>query len=361
MYGSSLQRGHRQSLGFLMIGIEGTSLDEATRQQLMHPAVAGVILFSRNYQDPIQLQQLCAEIHGLRHPRLLISVDHEGGRVQRFKQQGFTALPAMGVLGAYHDHHPVEALQATFYTGWLLAAELLACGVDFSFTPVVDLDYGQSSVIGDRAFHHNPTVVASLADALIRGMQAAGMSAVAKHFPGHGYATVDTHIAIAEDPRDLTQLMRSDIQPFIHLIRQHVAGIMIAHIIYPQVDALPAGLSSQWLQNILRGKLGFSGAIISDDLGMQAVANRMPAGELSAAFYQAGCDLVLLCNQADQITEALDAHRHYQVDPVQESRLIRLHGKPLQSVGLARLHLTQPWLKAIKYLQAAALLPSDIS
>lgn len=360
MYGNSDLLGKAQSLGFLMIGISGVELTEAERQQLMHPAVAGVVLFRRNYQSPQQLRALTQSIHGLRHPRLLVSVDHEGGRVQRFKTQGFTPLPPMRALGAAYDAHPQQALHSAYNLGWLLAAELLACGVDFSFAPVVDLDYGNSSVIGDRAFHHNPHVVGLLAEQLMQGMQVAGMSSVAKHFPGHGFVVPDTHEAMAEDKRSLASLIGADMQPFKHLIQHYCGAVMAAHVIYPTVDALPAGLSEVWLKQLLRVQCGFQGAIISDDLGMQAVASLASGGELAQRFHQAGCDLVLLCNESVQIESALSQHLHYQADALQESRLIRLHGKPKHSVSsLAALHKTGQWLTVMKQLAKAGLVTFD--
>lgn len=360
MYGNSEALGKAQSLGFLMIGLSGYSLTDDERAQLMHPAVAGVVLFRRNYASPEQLRGLTQEIHGLRHPRLLVSVDHEGGRVQRFKTQGFTPLPAMRALGESYDEHPQQALHSVYNVGWLLAAELLACGVDFSFTPVIDLDYGNSSVIGDRAFHHNPHVVGLLAEQLMQGMQAAGMSAVAKHFPGHGFVVPDTHLAMAVDTRSLASLVGADMQPFKHLIQHYCGAVMAAHVIYPAVDDVPAGLSRIWLQQLLREQCGFNGAIISDDLGMQAVASMASGGELAKRFHQAGCDLVLLCNDADQIESALSVHRYYEADALQESRLIRLHGKPKHPVSsLAALHKTGQWLTVMKHLAKVGLVTFD--
>jgi len=362
MYGSSASLGVAQSLGFLMIGLSGTDLTERERQQLMHPAVAGVVLFRRNYETPEQLRALTSHIHGLRHPRLLVSVDHEGGRVQRFKTQGFTPLPAMRALGDCYDQHPQESLHLAYSLGWLLAAELLACGVDFSFAPVLDLDYGNSSVIGDRAFHHNPHVVGLLAEQVMNGMQAAGMSCVAKHFPGHGFVVPDTHIDMAKDCRPLASLVGADMQPFKHLIRHYCGAIMAAHVIYNEVDDLPAGLSSIWLKQLLREQCGFNGAIISDDLGMQAVASLASGGQLANDFHQAGCDLVLLCNDQTQIESALTDHHAYEADALQESRLIRLHGKPKQAVaGLKALHKTGQWLSVMKHLAKAGLVTFDTS
>jgi beta-N-acetylhexosaminidase len=339
-----------------MIGIADKTLSASDKQQLLHPAVAGVVVFSRNFESPEQLRALTESIHALRHPRLLVAVDHEGGRVQRFKTQGFTRLPAMNRLGLLHDEHPQQALRIAQDIGWLLAAELLACGVDFSFAPVLDLDYGNSSVIGDRAIHHNPHVVGELASHLVMGMNRAGMAAVGKHFPGHGHVVPDTHVAIAIDDRPLAALIGADMQPFKILVEQHLAAIMAAHVIYPQVDALPAGLSTVWLQDLLRQRCGFQGAIISDDLGMAAVSALADGATLAEGFRKAGCDLVLLCNDKHQIEQALAGLTQYDADPVQESRLIRLHGKPKQHHhSLSHLQASNDWLITIKRLEGVGL------
>ncbi len=353
MYGISQQKGSRQSLGCLMLGVEGLALTEQDRERLLHPAVAGVILFARNYANPEQLSALTSEIHALRHPRLMVAVDQEGGRVQRFKTEGFTRFAPPSRLGEQYDLHPQLALDMARDWGWVLASELLACGVDFSMTPVVDLDYGHSQVIGDRALHHNPHVVARLAQAMLTGMTQAGMTGVAKHFPGHGYALADTHTDMAVDHRVLEQLVFADMQPYHELIPQHLGAVMVAHVIYPSVDALPAGLSEKWLQQILRQQLAFQGAIISDDLGMAAVASRDTPAKLVQQFVTAGCDLVLLCNDWAQIDLALQGMQDYSADPVQESRLIRLHGNPRLAhyPSLARLHLSSEWLSRIKGLR----------
>lgn len=279
-----------QALGPAMIDIAGTALTDLDRERLCHPLVGGMILFSRNYTSREQLTALCAEIHALRTPRLLIAVDHEGGRVQRFRE-GFTRLPAMRRLGELYVQDAETALQMARDVGYVLAAELLACGVDFSFTPVLDLDYGNSSVIGDRSFHRQPLVVAALANALIGGLGAAGMKSCGKHFPGHGHVAADSHVAIPVDERSLDQL-EEDIQAFR---LSHVDAIMPAHVIYPAVDARPAGFSPVWLQK-LRAEFGFGGVIFSDDLSMQGAS---VAGDILAragAAWQAGCDMLLVCN-----------------------------------------------------------------
>lgn len=358
MYGNSQAQGVRQSLGCLMIGIEGLQLTDRDRQRLLHPAVAGVILFARNYANPEQLHQLTGEIHALRHPRLLVAVDQEGGRVQRFKTEGFTRFAPVSRLGEVYDQHPQQALALAQAWGWLLASELVACGVDFAMSPVLDLDHGHSQVIGDRAFHHNPHVVSVLADKMMQGMQSAGMTAVAKHFPGHGYATADTHLEMAVDERSFEQIRLSDMQPYPALIANHLGAVMAAHVIYPQIDQQPAGLSSVWLQAILRQTLGFQGAIISDDLGMLAVAKLARADLLVTAFRQAGCDLILLCNDWQQIDQALAGLSGYVADPVQESRLIRLHANPrcVHHHRLMQLQLSKDWLQRFKHLAQAQLI-----
>lgn len=340
-----------------MIGVEGTTLSYRDKQRLLHPAIAGVVLFRRNFISAEQLSDLTHEIHALRQPKLLIAVDHEGGSVQRFKEKGFTHFTAMSALGQHYDQHPTFALDLAHSLGWVLASELLSCGVDFSFTPVCDLDYGNSSVIGNRAFHHNPHVVSLLTTALVKGMGEAGMAAVAKHFPGHGHVIPDTHETFAIDERSLETLSATDIQPFKALIDQHIAAIMAAHVIYPSVDKYPAGMSAVWLQTQLREHYHFSGAIISDDLGMKAVSDMAPVAELVGQFRSAGCDLVLLCNDWQQIDDALAGWQDYQVDLVQESRLIRLHGKPKFHHSLAQLHLSPSWLHHMKLLVNAKLCP----
>lgn len=319
--------GKAMSLGSVMVDIAGTTLTEEDKERLLDPLVAGVILFSRNFESVEQLKLLTADIHRLRHPKLLIGVDHEGGRVQRFRE-GFNRLPPMRALGRYYHLHPRKALEDAEKIGWLMAAELLAAGVDFSFAPVLDLDYGGSKVIGDRAFDADKTVVAKLATALMKGMRHAGMASVGKHFPGHGYIEADSHYEIAVDERSLAEIQQNDIQPFLELIAEGLEAVMPAHVIYPQVDKNPAGFSVFWLQQILRQQYHFEGAIISDDMSMQAAKS---FGDIVAgveAALQAGCDLVLVCNDsvaADKVLSQLS----WQSNPLNHARLIRLqsHGK----------------------------------
>lgn len=285
--------------GPLMIDIAGTTLTDLDRERLCHPLVGGIILFTRNYTDPAQLSALTAEIHALRQPPLLITVDHEGGRVQRFRN-GFTRLPAPGLLGQLWEQDQAAALAAAQDVGYVLAAELRAHGVDFSFTPVLDLNYGRSTVIGDRALHSNPQVVAALADAVIAGLREAGMASCGKHFPGHGYVEADSHIAIPVDERPL-EAIAVDMEAFRNV---RPAAVMPAHVIYPQVDDRPAGFSPVWV-GMLRELLGLDGVIFSDDLSMEGAS---VAGDIVArveAAWQAGCDVLLVCNAPDSVDAVL--------------------------------------------------------
>lgn len=289
-----------------MLDVAGTALTDEERVRLMDPLVGGVILFTRNFSDSEQLVALTAQIHNLRDPALIIAVDHEGGRVQRFRNDGFTRLPAMGRLGQLWEADHVAGLEAARATGYVLAAELLAHGVDLSFTPVLDLDYGVSRVIGDRAFHRDPQVVASLAAALVAGMTEAGMGCVGKHFPGHGCVEADSHHQIPVDRRDFDTVWAEDIAPYRHRIGRQLSGIMPAHVIFEGIDASPAGFSRFWLQEVLRQRLGFRGVIFSDDLTMEGAT---VAGDIVArarAAVAAGCDMVLVCNRPDLATDLLD-------------------------------------------------------
>jgi beta-N-acetylhexosaminidase len=313
-------------LGSVMIDIEGLELTDVDRDRLLNPLVAGVILFSRHFESVEQLQKLTTEIHQLRHPRLLIAVDHEGGRVQRFRD-GFTRLPAMQKLGQLYAKDKKQGQAFAETVGWLLATELLVCGVDFSFAPVVDLDYGTSSVIGDRAFAQDEQVVADLSYHLMAGMHKAGMASVAKHFPGHGYIKEDTHAEIAIDARSFDELSQKDIQPFLHLIANNVESIMPAHVIYPKVDDKPVGFSKKWL-DILRNQCHFNGVIVSDDISMLAVAGFGSPSERVLKALEAGCDLVLVCNDLEATDEVL-SNLTFEASALSHVRLIRMHGKPM--------------------------------
>jgi beta-N-acetylhexosaminidase len=307
-------------LGPVMVDVAGLALTDAERARLQHPLVGGVILFARNYAAPEQLAALTAEIRALRRPALLIAVDHEGGRVQRF-QAGFTRIPPMRKLGALHDRDPALAGSLAQALGVVLGGELRRHGVDLSFTPCVDLDYGESSVIGDRAFHRDPAVVGALALRLVQGLARVGMGAVAKHFPGHGYVRADSHLDVPVDERPFNEIDRLDIAPYRRLIPAGLAGIMPAHVIFTQVDDKPAGFSRMWLQNVLRIRMGFDGLIFSDDLSMEGarVAGDI-VGRARAAF-DAGCDMVLVCNAPDTADDLIARLGHV---PVNAARLERM-------------------------------------
>jgi len=292
-------------LGPVVVDLAGLELTAEEREILAHPLVGGVILFARNYAAPDQLRALTRSIHEIRNPPLLIAVDHEGGRVQRFLD-GFTRLPPMRALGRAHDRNPALAENLAGAIGVVLAAELAAHGVDFSFAPVLDVDFGSSSVIGDRAFHADADIVARLAGALVGGMARMGMGAVGKHFPGHGYVRADSHHEVPVDERDLATIEANDLVPYRALIERGLAGVMPAHVIYPKVDARPAGFSPVWLKDILRGRLGFDGIVFSDDLSMEGATVAGGIVERGRAALDAGCDIVLVCNAPDAAQRLLD-------------------------------------------------------
>ena len=286
--------------GPLMIDIAGLALTDLDRERLSHPLVGGLILFGRNYQSPEQLTQLTAEVHALRSLPLPIAIDHEGGRVQRCRE-GFTRLPPMRRLGELWESNPHEALVAAHDIGYVLAAELRQCGVDLSFTPVLDLDWGRSGVIGNRSFHGDPTAVAQLAEALIKGLRRAGMAACGKHFPGHGWAEADSHVAIPVDPRGLAELA-IDMEPYRRLT---LDAVMPAHVIYPEVDSRSAGFSPVWIGK-LREELGFDGVIFSDDLSMEGASVAGDTVGRASAAWDAGCDMLLVCNTPDAVGDVLE-------------------------------------------------------
>jgi beta-N-acetylhexosaminidase len=296
----------RLPLGPVMLDPAGLALTDDDRRRLLHPATGGVILFARNYQDPVQLALLTAEIRALRTPELLVCTDHEGGRVQRFRE-GFTAIPAMRRLGVQWDRDRESARRAARAAGLVIAAELGAHGVDFSFTPVLDLDYGSSEVIGERALHFDPNAVGALAAALIQGLASGGMPAVGKHFPGHGFAAADSHVALPRDERAVAEILKKDVAPYRAAIGAGLAGIMPAHVIYARADAEPAGYSAYWLKEVLRGSLGFSGLIFSDDLSMEGASTAGGVPERARAALGAGCDMVLLCGDPEGQDRLLDA------------------------------------------------------
>jgi beta-N-acetylhexosaminidase len=292
--------------GPVVVDVVGHALTDDDRRRLSHAAAGAVILFSRNFASCEQLIALTDEIERLREPALPVCVDHEGGRVQRFRE-GFTAIPPMRTLGKFWDRDRTFGKEAAGSLAFIIGAELAAHGVDFSFAPVLDLDYGGSSVIGDRALHFDPTAAAALGAAIVQGFADAGMAAVGKHFPGHGYAEADTHVAAAKDERSLAAILRKDVLPFKAAIEAGLAGVMPAHVVYPQVDAEPAGYSKRWLQEILRGQLGFDGIIFSDDLSMAGASTAGGPPERARAALDAGCDMVLLCNDPEGLDRLLDS------------------------------------------------------
>ncbi|MGD8593295.1 MAG: beta-N-acetylhexosaminidase [Gammaproteobacteria bacterium] len=326
-----------------MMDLKGFGVTPEEREMLKHPLVGGIILFTRNYQSPEQIRQLVTEVHQVRTPHLLVSVDHEGGRVQRFRE-GFTQLPPVGELGELYDKDPNKAKQMAELCGWLMAIELRAVGVDFSFAPVLDLDRHISEVIGDRAFHRDPDKVSILAQAYQRGMQLAGMPATGKHFPGHGAVAADSHVAFPVDERSLQDIMAEDVIPFERLIHNGLAGIMPAHVIYPNVDKNPAGFSSFWLKEVLRQQLGFQGVIFSDDLSMEAASVAGDVVDRARAAISAGCDMALVCNNTDAAAKVLENFGPYN-EPVSSVRLVRMHGR--QHTRLDKLHKDPQWHKAV--------------
>lgn len=305
--------------GPVMLDVAHFEVDAVERERLQHPAAGGIILFRRNYQSHEQITALIAEIRAIR-PELLIAVDHEGGRVQRFRD-GFTRLPAASVYALKGDEDLAEG------AGWLMAAELRAVGVDFSFAPVLDVESGISQVIGDRAFGTDPFTVTRMAGRFMTGMHSAGMAAVGKHFPGHGGVVEDSHKALPIDPRDLKTLESHDLVPFRTLIGQGLEGIMPAHVIYSALDAQPAGFSPFWIREVLRARLGFEGAIFSDDLSMAGAAFAGGYKDRARMALDAGCDMILVCNApgaADEVLESLAASPN---DPLRDQRLDRFRGR----------------------------------
>ncbi len=332
------------SNGPVMLDVLGKTLTDEDKKRLLHPSVGGVILFARNYESPTQLTELTASIHALRSPPLLISVDHEGGRVQRFRD-GFTRIPAMRELGKIYDTHPKRAKHLAEQVGYVLASELRACGVDFSFTPVLDVDYGASGVIGDRAFHAEPQAIAELAHSLLLGLKQGGMPTVGKHFPGHGFVRADSHLEIPVDERSYTDIELCDLIPFRQMVNFGLTAVMPAHVIYPKVDPNPAGFSKVWLKDILRGELGFEGCIFSDDLSMEGATVAGGIVQRAEAALSAGCDMVLVCNKPDSADELL-AGLKWDMPVTGKARIAQMHGKHHPKT-LAQLHEDAEFIKAL--------------
>jgi beta-N-acetylhexosaminidase len=293
------------TVGPIVFDLIGTELSTEEKELLQHPLIGGVIFFARNYESPEQITQLCRNIREARKKPILITVDQEGGRVQRFKT-GFTRLPPMGVLGKLYDENPEVALRFATTCGWLMAAEVLAVGVDLSFAPVLDIDNKNNPVVGDRAFHQQTATIVKLARALTKGMREAGMAAVGKHFPGHGFVSVDSHLDLPVDPRSFDEIQKLDMQVFADMIASGIDGVMAAHIVFSAVDKHAVGFSQYWLQDVLRERLNFSGMVFSDDLSMEGakVAGGFP--ERVDAALAAGCDMALVCNNRGSLTKTLD-------------------------------------------------------
>ena len=331
-------------LGPVMLDVVGKTLTAEDEARLRHPQVGGAILFARNYESPSQLCELTAAIRAVRSPPLLIAVDHEGGRVQRFRE-GFTKIPAMRELGKVWDEHPQRARHLAQQSGYVLAAELRACGVDFSFTPVLDVDYGQSSVIGDRAFHSDPQAIAELAHSLLLGLKQGGMHTVGKHFPGHGYVKADSHLDIPVDEREFVDIEMCDLIPFQRMVDYGLSAVMPAHVIYPRVDNRPAGFSPVWLKQVLRGQLGFEGVIFSDDLSMEGATVAGGIVQRASAALNAGCDMVLVCNKPESADELLRG-LHWEMPAVSKARLVQMRGRT-HPESLDQLHEQKVFLKAL--------------
>ena len=342
------------SLGPLMIDLLGTTVTPEETELMRHPLVGGVILFTRNYLDPEQLTQLVAAIHAARSPPLIVAVDHEGGRVQRFRT-GFSELPPARRIGHEFDLDARAGLNVARHIGWLMAAELRSVGVDISFAPDVDLDYGISEIIGDRAFHARAQAVGQLAVAYMHGMRDAGMAATAKHFPAHGAVVADSHLTLPVDRRELAD-MSDDLSPYYRLIANGLPAVMMAHVLFPEVDSLPASLSSRWIRDVLRGDLRFQGVVFSDDLSMGGAAAAY--GDIVTRARQAlsaGCDMLPVCNNRANVVTLLD-RLNVEPEPTSRLRLVRMHGKD----GVPRRELTSvpEWKRSRELLARCTAAPT---
>lgn len=338
-----------------MIDIEGTSLGAEDQDRLRHPLVGGVILFSRNFSETAQAQALIAEIRRVRSPPLLVAVDQEGGRVQRFRS-GFYPLPPLRWLGHQYDLDAGHGRHLASICGWLMAAELLDVGIDFSFSPVVDLDFGTSEVIGDRAFHRDPEIVATLALAYLQGMRRAGMAGCAKHFPGHGYVVADSHVDLPVDTRTYSELYE-DLLPYERLIGSGLASLMVAHVRYPQVDGLVASLSPFWMQTELRRNLAFTGVIFSDDLSMRALDNEGDMPARVRRTLEAGADMALICNDRQAADAVLSELVGYS-NPPAAARLVTMRSHAPKGDRRPPLRETSEWQGAVVALDQARARPT---
>jgi beta-N-acetylhexosaminidase len=334
-----------------MVDVGGPDLTSEDVRVLSHPMVGSVILFTRNYRDPAQLAELTAAIRDIRSPQLLIAVDHEGGRVQRFRD-GFTRLPAARALGRRFDTQRHEGLDLARSVGWLMAAELRAVGIDFSFAPCVDLDYGVSEIIGDRAFHSDADAVAALGVAYMTGMRDAGMAACAKHFPGHGAVVADSHTDLPVDRRTFVD-MEADIRPYRLMVENNVASIMAAHVVYPAIDQLPASLSRRWVTDILRGELGFHGCVFADDLSMAGAAAFGGILERVRLAFAAGCDVLPICNDRQAVQSVLEHFGAEFGSPASQARLVRMRARGEAGANLGDNRQWQETVADIANLSAA--------
>jgi beta-N-acetylhexosaminidase len=336
-----------------MIDLRGTAVDAEEREWLGSPLVGGVILFARNFESLEQLKALVDDIHAIRRPSLLVTVDQEGGRVQRFRAP-FYRLPALRTLGHLYDEDTAAALKAAAAFGWVMAAELRAVGVDMSFAPVVDLDLGLAEVIGDRALHSDARAVSALAKRFASGAKRAGMAITAKHFPSHAGALSDSHTDLAQDRRGLDELA-DDLLPYRDLIDNGLPAVMVAHVSFPAVDVQPASLSKRWIEGQLRGALDFTGAVITDDVGMVGASVGGSVEERVSLALAAGCDLVLLCNRPECVPAVLETLDGY-VNPSAQLRLTRLHGRG--GYDWEKLHASAVWQKATAALTPLCARPS---
>jgi beta-N-acetylhexosaminidase len=336
-----------------MVDFAGPELQPEDRDVLKHELVGSVVLFSRNYQDPDQAAALVKSIQELRSPPLLIAVDQEGGRVQRFRN-GFTALPAPHSVGRRFDVDRREALDLARTAGWLMASEVRAVGVDFSFAPCVDLDYGVSEIIGDRALHADADAVSALGVAYVTGMREAGMAAVAKHFPGHGAVVADSHVSLPVDRRTFAD-MDDDLHPYRLLIENQVAGVMAAHVVYPQTDSRPASLSRRWITGVLRGEMRFHGCVFADDIVMAGVASFGAVDVRAQMALEAGCDVLPICNDRSAVHRVLDSMKSHDVDPASSARLVRMRARHPVPQGLKA---STEWHEAVAKIRSLDAAPA---